>query len=668
MSSPTTKPESGGLVNWLAANRGRAGIFLAVLGAAILVVPVLLVAYYHWDFLPVVISTGALGLLVIAVGVMLNFLAAEEGDADRVRMLVLVLGGCGGLLIAVSGASLSYLWWNYLTNWLRDEDREGVWRILVALLTILAGLAVMFAALQTARAEERTNPALRRLVFGYNAVLSGVLLLILLAVVNAFVSARYTTAIESVDRGDTSLSERGLKVAKALERPVRFYVIWPTDDDLVYPLRGLLSNLEDASPQVHVQYLSPGLDRQAISDLNRKYPGKIQEGRGVLVVKGEEKPENATFLRDTDLYEQEMSMRGASSELKFKGEDRIIAALMSDKAVVYVTQGNGEPDLNDASPHQIDRGLGVLKDRLNARGNFDVRALTLNPADPKVPPEAGLVIVANPRPPIGAALQRALRDYLIARRGKAVFLVDIPPAGGDEKTIPPTGWEGLLGEFGVEVTNERIFSEPVQQNFPPDFVLLQVAPELGNDLSRTFRRRPVLGSGVRVVRPARMPGNPMLRAEPLLTTIPGISVWTETDVTADRDRTWEEMDRNPAARKRLSPAPLPAAVVVSETAPQNPMGGAPPAAKPRLVVFGDATFVTNPFVAEGLGSANFAFFASTLDWLSERPTSVGAGARSLKYYSLDATTSPVALVFLPGVIALVVILGLGLGVWTVRRR
>jgi hypothetical protein len=57
-----------------------------------------------------------------------------------------------------------------------------------------------------------------------------------------------------------------------------------------------------------------------------------------------------------------------------------------------------------------------------------------------------------------------------------------------------------------------------------------------------------------------------------------------------------------------------------------------------------------------------------LDWLSERPTSLGVGARSLKYYSLDQTTSGVALVFLPGVVAIVVILGLGLGVWTVRRR
>ena len=643
--------------------------------------PVTLFAYYHWDFLAVAIPTAALGMLCIAVGVMLYFLAADDGDADRVRMLVLLVGGCGGLLISATGASLAYLWWNYLPTYLRDEAPEGAWRLLVALITILVGLAVMFIALQLARSEERTNPSLRRLVFGYNAVLSGVLLLILLAIANAFVSARYTQAIESVDRGDTTLSERATNIAKAIDRPIRFYVIWPADDDLIYPVRAFLSNLEDVSSQVRVQYLSPTLDHDAVADLARKYPGKIQERspddrgtlRGILVVKGAEKPENATFLPISDLYEQ--SMTRESSELKFKGEDRIIATLMSDKAIVYVTQGNGEPDLNDTNPRQMDRGLGVMRDRLNARGNLDVRPLTTNPADPKIPSDATVVIVANPRPPLGAGLQQALRSFLIERHGKAVFLVDVPPVGGDQKTIPPTGLEPLLSQFGVEVSNERILCQPFREGgrvFDSDVVILQVPAQLegsANPLARAFSQENIITSSVRVIRPAAAPPNPMLRAETLLATPEGMDVWAESDLTADRNRTWREMDSNPESKKRLTKS-LPAAVFVTESA--QPIGmpnSPPPAVKPRLVVFGDTSFVTNALASEG-GSfpTDFAFFASTLDWLSERPTSIGAGSRSLKYYSLSPTTSGIALVFLPGVIAIVVILGLGLGVWTVRRR
>src|SRR5205823_235948 len=163
---------------------------------------------------------------------------------------------------------------------LRDDKRDDLWKMLVALVVLLAGLAVMFVGLQAARSEERSNPALRRLVFGYNSALGGLLLLILLAVVNAYVSARYTAAIEAVDRG-------------------------------------------------------------------------------VLVVRGEEKPENATFLRATDLYAEEGGGRGEMPQLKFKGEDRIVAALMTDRAVVYFTQGAGEADLNDTDPRNME-GLGVL--------------------------------------------------------------------------------------------------------------------------------------------------------------------------------------------------------------------------------------------------------------------------------------------------------------------
>jgi hypothetical protein len=682
MSTPNPTPLSPGLVSAIAANRGAAGIAMAILGIAVLAVPVTLVSKYEWEFLPVVITTGALGLFLIAIGVSLKFLASESGDVDRVRMLVLLASGAGGLLIAATGVCLAYLWWNVVPAWLRDDEREGLWKIFVAAITLLGGLAVMFVGLQAARAEERTNPALRRLVFGYNAVLSGVLLLILLGVLNAYVSARYTSAIESVDRGDTALSERAVNVAKGLERPVHFFVIWATDDPLVFPLRAFLSNLEDVSSQIRVTYMSPGLDTEAIRSLARKYPGKIPEREtfGVLVVRGEEKPENATFLNENDLYTQEGG-RGSmeSPQLKFKGEDRIIASLMSDKAIVYVTQGNGEPDLNDSSPRSQTGGMGVLRERLAARGNMDVRPLNINPADPKVPDDASIVIVANPKPPIGAGFLKALRGYMIDRQGKAVILLDVPSRESGEKSMPATGLESLLSEFGVEATNERIYTAeelPLRTGEvidDRDFVVLRLASGIeqsGSELAKAFKQKLIITRGVRVVRPSQSAANPVLRAEPLLATVPQLAVWTETDMSVDPMRTLADFAKNPAdARKRISQTPLPAAVVVTQSAPPaHPPAGPPPTPKPRLIVFGDSTLVTNLFNAEGSPVSAFDFVASTLDWLSERPTSMGVGAKSLKYYSLDPTASGIGLVVLPGLVALIGILGLGLGVWVVRRR
>jgi hypothetical protein len=231
----------------------------------------------------------------------------------------------------------------------------------------------------------------------------------------------------------------------------------------------------------------------------------------------------------------------------------------------------------------------------------------------------------------------------------------------------------------VEVTNERIYvAEPVpigggRALDDRDFILLALAAEqrqAGTELSRAFAGKVVLTRGVRVVRPSRSAANPSLRAEPLLTTLPQMGAWTETDMTVDPNQTLNDFERNPdLTRKRVSQSPLPAAVVVIESAPPvHPPTEAPPPPKPRLVVFGDATLIGNALVGEGSPASNFAFFASTLDWLAERPTSVGVGSRSLKYYSMDPTVSGVSLIVLPGLIALVGIAGLGLGVWVVRRR
>ena len=99
------------------------------------------------------------------------------------------------------------------------------------------------------------------------------------------------------------------------------------------------------------------------------------------------------------------------------------------------------------------------------------------------------------------------------------------------------------------------------------------------------------------------------------------------------------------------------------------MGGPPPATKPRLAVFGSASWVGNARVDEQRAAEpNFDLFVSTLDWLRERPTNIGVEPRTFKNYSMDRSVNPARLLFLPPLLALVAILGLGAGVWVVRRR
>src|SRR5207244_10507318 len=116
---------------------------------------------------------------------------------------------------------------------------------------------------------------------------------------------------------------------------------------------------QDVAPRVTVEYLSPVQNRNAIADLNRKYPRKIEERIGVLIVQGEEKPENASFLKPTDIFTEEGF--GASAQMKFRGEDKFVSTLAGasaeqGKIIVYFTQGAGEPDLHDVSQREPDKG------------------------------------------------------------------------------------------------------------------------------------------------------------------------------------------------------------------------------------------------------------------------------------------------------------------------
>jgi hypothetical protein len=311
----------------------------------------------------------------------------------------------------------------------------------------------------------------------------------------------------------------------------------------------------------------------------------------------------------------------------------------------------------------------VLRDRLTARGNFDVKPLKLTPADTKIPDDCKVLVVANPKPPVDPAVADAIRKYLEGQ-GKAVFLLDVPaPATGP--TMPATGLEGLLAGYSVEVTNERIMSVGLEQLGDElaltGRVITQTDPDLArgrtNDVATAFAGYPIPLTEVRLVRPGPAAGDPRAGrrpdrlAQPLLLTVPNRVVWAERDWQADPAQMFQALRRNdPEAIKKLSKDPLPAAVVVTE------------AGKPKLAVFGDISFVTNRQAGERSGTQNFSLFASTLDWLAERPTSIGIEPRNLAVYSMPPTARFSYLVFLPGLLAVVVILGLGLGVWVVRRR
>src|SRR5262249_54270843 len=119
----------------------------------------------------------------------------------------------------------------------------------------------------------------------------------------------------------------------------------------------------------------------------------------------------------------------------------------------------------------------------------------------------------------------------------------------------------------------------------------------------------------------------------------------------------------------------PSSVVVAVGEPQ-PMAPRDPHAfmrqpeqKPRLVVFGSASFASNPYMAESSGQLNYDLFSSALAWLRQRPSSIGLKAKERNIFVLNVGDEVISRMhWLPVTFMLITIIGLGTGVWLIRRR
>src|SRR5262249_41531898 len=108
----------------------------------------------------------------------------KVSELDATRMLILALGGVLGLNLLLISLAVLFEWWQYVAGGLGVWQRSDGWRVWVFLLLLFVGLAVMFLSLQLGRTQERTNIVVRRLLYGYNSVLTGLLLLSILGLCN----------------------------------------------------------------------------------------------------------------------------------------------------------------------------------------------------------------------------------------------------------------------------------------------------------------------------------------------------------------------------------------------------------------------------------------------------------------------------------------------------
>ncbi len=656
-------------------------------------------------FLWSLINAGLLG-----IGATLFFTltrpSAATGEAYVAPPWQLLFLGVGGVVgfstTCFLGIGYVFKFWNEWSNGLQVWKQLWPWWIVLA---VVGGLMLTFISLVSVRSLEQDHPGLRRLIYGYNAVLMGFLLLAILVVFNVLVL--YFGPATPTDWTATniySISPQSKKQLEALEKDLVIYVMMQ-QDGLAEDVDHLLSTCQTVSKRIKVNklYQTIAKDREQIDGLLKKYGLLFQEG--LLLVYDPEGENQAVQIKRYGEGSDELSLedppRGAQDLPNFKGEQAIVSAVRQFRegkiaATIYFTQDSGEMSLNEFSNQArgqlagLDRGLGSLKGRLEKRG-FTVKEWKLGSIDEKtlaptlIPSDASIVVVADPNATIATEGKlKALEEYLQRPNGKLIVLLD--PRRSNDGEVLTTGLEPLLEKYGVQVGKDIILHPPYEGLTISTLANVTMAEQADASLRSAFLEQLRIGReieffmlNVRTIKPK--PDFIGWDVKPLLNTSRmlqiGAGQWPETQLKGDPRTFVDNLRKNQLAdfnMKMRSPS-VPVAVTVRTKGTQLPpqMPNMPPQTKPgdpKMVIFGNASFVCNQLMDQQQGELVFYnLFYSSVNWLRDKPIILDIAPKERRAYRPNMTRDTVeSLRWWPIVILLAFVLISSISVGMMRRR
>jgi hypothetical protein len=445
-----------------------------------------------------------------------------------------------------------------------------------------------------------------------------------------------------------------------------------------------LDNCRTVNDQFIIERVQPIRDQKRAEELLTKYPDALQDQRGALILVFDEgSREDFRIIPVSSMEEVVRGGRGDDSrQVKFKGEDLVMNRIEellgggSSKKTIYFTQDNGELDLsNDREVTRLDIGMGVLREQLESR-KYQIKPLKFAATDPKVPEDAAFVVLARPTTRLPDPVLKALREYMNGDGKLAVFLdVKVDATTG---RMVSTGLEPLLRDYQVEVPEERIYTimgSGGRLSGIAREIRARFNPQLDNPLTKPFEQEVFPLVDVRPVRPVEKQGpsrrGPSYSAQPLIFSVS--PSWVETDLVTDPLKIINAIrEDQQALEKKFPQVPIPVAVVVTENPIMLPDTGMPAGpVRPRMVVFGDATLLSNRMMSQpGVNEFYLGIVTATFNYLRESAAVGGIEAKQRDIVFIDANTSPNLLLtaLLPPALVCLSIVGLGTGLWVVRRR
>ena len=623
-------------------------------------------------------------------------------SSDAVRFLLVALGGGIGIATTILGMALPFLSYSEVFGGGLVEWRKHPRELLVTLSLLLGGILVAFMSLIAAKGSERESVTMRRILYGANTLITALLLFAILGLVNvlSFVNLGrfdfFNTTFDYTESSLYTLSSGTKDLLQSLEEPILVYMMIPESTLIGGESKTLLDNCKSVAPKDKFSWESVSRDRDqsGLNKLIEKF--QIPDALGMLVVYGSEGgKQQHDFIAYDKLYNTpQRSMNPAeesSSNFSYLGEDVLRKSIITlkegkNESKVYLTSGNGELSLTDTTGSSVD-GVGMIAEQLN-KANYKTEDLPFDAKLKSIPIDAELVIMARPKSDPAPEAINALREYLTrdvgGKKGKAIILLDTEKTRQGSKITwtPMPNLKALLAEFQVQVGDNQLLNARLR---PATTVFAKANETSRNKVAMAFNQSMIINfvmESARTVSPIpQQPGSPQqkgFQVEDVIRVPSGqLRVFTENDPSVDPgDLVRDLLGKPEELIKRLSQPSYPVGVFVSDTGTgvENIPGHERMStdAKPRLAVFGDATWISNKMFSSQFGENNYNLFYSTLSWLKDRPD-VGEKPKGSERKTYKLTMTPDSpefsrLKWMPLWLMLASVGILGGAVWVVRRR
>ncbi len=317
----------------------------------------------------------------------------------------------------------------------------------------------------------------------------------------------------------------------------------------------------------------------------------------------------------------------------FKGESTLTSAIIEvtqeQSPVIYFLQGHQEASPNETTPTD---GLSQITRELALR-NYSIRSVDLTTVN-KVPDDAALLIIADPKGPLMVSELEKLREWLDDGAGR--LMVWIRP--GVATNLSP-----LLSDWGIQLTDQVIVENDPSYREAKGTLFIRNLGEHPITQSLIDNQTFLLTRWSRPVYPVSPdPVDERLHFQPLFAT--SSNSWAESTYRAEGE---PQFDEDSDFR---GPVPL---AVAAERKASSQLGIKVPGG--RLVVFGSPDLFSNQNIAS-LG--NVTLFFNTLNWMLDRDSYLVIPPRPIDSYQLAVSQEQlnhIALLFLslPASIALI---------------